>query len=717
MGERLDGIALAALRLGSLSGSVWEDIDFDGLRGEGEPGLPRVPVTLWRFGEPEPLAGTETGRDGSYRFDALPPGEYTLRFALPQGYLFALPSEHVPAEAGDRETEITVKLAMGEAIGGLDAGTLRPAALGGLVWSDSNNDGMLDANEPPIPGVALELFREGDPERTVAAAVSDGEGYWRMENLVPDTYRLRAALPDGYLFALAPKWSNANRAGNLYGTDGPAAVSGPIALEAGQRALRFHFGGVPAAHIAGGTWLDADDDGLRSPGDPALGGVRVSLLAGDAVIAAVDTGERGDYRFDGLRPGAYALRFELPHGYLFARAPQEEGAKAGLVHGLDGAVGESASFALAMGEWLTGRDTGALPGAAVQGAIWLDRDEDGVRGDGEEGCAGALVEILAADSDEALAGVRTQADGAFRFENLRPGSYRVRVDLPDGDLFAPQAGDVLKPLDDRQGLTAPFALEMGGEADLGPIAALHGASVGGAVWEDANVNGLFDHGEEPLADVGVVLLRRKGDAWETAGATQTDEQGEYRFDVLPPGTYAARFTLPAGYLFTDLPAAGAQGARSAVEPVAGQTGQTEPFRLDMGEKRGDLHAGGIRPGTVGDYAWVDLNGNGLQDYGEPPLPGVTVTLFVVGADGRATELSAARTDEYGLYRFEGLRPGVYRLRAELPAGYSFTVNRTGLQEIDSDIAEGPGPAGETADFSLRSGQTRRDIDIGARRSE
>jgi hypothetical protein len=34
MGQRLDGIALAALRLGSLSGSIWEDADYDGLRRE-----------------------------------------------------------------------------------------------------------------------------------------------------------------------------------------------------------------------------------------------------------------------------------------------------------------------------------------------------------------------------------------------------------------------------------------------------------------------------------------------------------------------------------------------------------------------------------------------------------------------------------------------------------------------------------------------------------
>jgi hypothetical protein len=80
------------------------------------------------------------------------------------------------------------------------------------------------------------------------------------------------------------------------------------------------------------------------------------------------------------------------------------------------------------------------------------------------------------------------------------------------------------------------------------------------------------------------------------------------------------------------------------------------------------------------------------------------------------EAGSAVTDEYGLYRFDDLRPGTYRLRATLPDGYAFTANRPDMPEIDSDIPEGPGPQGVTADFVIQSGQRRRDIDIGARRT-
>ncbi|MDL0403782.1 SdrD B-like domain-containing protein, partial [Corynebacterium lehmanniae] len=40
------------------------------------------------------------------------------------------------------------------------------------------------------------------------------------------------------------------------------------------------------------------------------------------------------------------------------------------------------------------------------------------------------------------------------------------------------------------------------------------------------------------------------------------------------------------------------------------------------------------PASVGDFVWEDSNGNGLQDEGEPPVAGVTVTVSAEGEDPR-----------------------------------------------------------------------------------
>ncbi|MBK7635956.1 MAG: hypothetical protein IPJ13_18015 [Saprospiraceae bacterium] len=55
--------------------------------------------------------------------------------------------------------------------------------------------------------------------------------------------------------------------------------------------------------------------------------------------------------------------------------------------------------------------------------------------------------------------------------------------------------------------------------------------------------------------------------------------------------------------------------------------------LDSGTLRTDIDAGYVSTsiGSISDFVWEDLNGNGLQDSGEPGILGVTVTL-----DGRST---------------------------------------------------------------------------------
>ncbi len=72
-------------------------------------------------------------------------------------------------------------------------------------------------------------------------------------------------------------------------------------------------------------------------------------------------------------------------------------------------------------------------------------------------------------------------------------------------------------------------------------------------------------------------------------------------------------------------------------------------------------------GGVSGIAWEDLNGNGIREPGEPPRPGVLVTV-------RSTQITASATSGAdGAYRLAGLLPGVYRLGAVAPSGYLLTT--------------------------------------------
>ena len=70
---------------------VWQDMDGDGRQDAGEPGIGGVTVTLYRDGVP--VATTTTNPDGSYLFEDVAPGHYTVTFAPPDGYEFSPPNQ------------------------------------------------------------------------------------------------------------------------------------------------------------------------------------------------------------------------------------------------------------------------------------------------------------------------------------------------------------------------------------------------------------------------------------------------------------------------------------------------------------------------------------------------------------------------------------------------------------------------------------------------
>jgi hypothetical protein len=74
------------------------------------------------------------------------------------------------------------------------------------------------------------------------------------------------------------------------------------------------------------------------------------------------------------------------------------------------------------------------------------------------------------------------------------------------------------------------------------------ASLSGYVYLDANNNGTFDSGEQPIANV-VVTLTGKDNLGDSISLTRcTAADGSYSFLGLRPGTYTLTETTPAGYL-------------------------------------------------------------------------------------------------------------------------------------------------------------------------
>jgi len=92
-------------------------------------------------------------------------------------------------------------------------------------------------------------------------------------------------------------------------------------------------------------------------------------------------------------------------------------------------------------------------------------------------------------------------------------------------------------------------------------------------------------------------------------------------------------------------------------------------------------------GALGDFVWIDGNGNGQQDAGELPVPGATVRLY----DGATGSLVATTTtDAAGKYLFGNLPAGKYVVEFVKPdfsgAVVDFTMFNVGPDVTDNDAA-------------------------------
>src|SRR5207237_511940 len=130
-----------------------------------------------------------------------------------------------------------------------------------------------------------------------------------------------------------------------------------------------------------------------------------------------------------------------------------------------------------------------------------------------------------------------------------------------------------------------------------------------------------------------------------------------QFSNLAPGTYTVSVTTPAGYV----PTATGQGT-TATDSNASPSGTT-PSALASGGSDQTIDFGFYKPVSIGNFVWNDLNGNGIQDNGEPGINGVKVT--VSGTTGTGASFSESQTTSgNGAYQFTDVPPGTYSVTVD-----------------------------------------------------
>ena len=402
--------------------------------------------------------------------------------------------------------------------------------------------------------------------------------------------------------------------------------------------------------------------------------------------------------------------------------------------------------------------------------VWIDSDKDGIQDPGETPVAGATVRLYAVDGTTLLGTAVTNAAGEYYFSsNVNEASagngdnsgggivvgsaFVVRMDNPSdyatgGPLFGytstkTAATDSVTSLDTAvdndastvrsypQLTTTVVAAGANNHTyDFGFVrSGSTPVAVGNYVWIDSDKDGRQDASERPIAGVVVTLFNADGTPAKaldgTAATATTNSEGYYFIDNLSPGSYYARFSLPAGYALTRKSAPGSTSANDSNPDET--TGLTPVFTIG-GSVAGDtivdtdpltkaqfvnptIDAGVIPIGTVsvGNFVWRDRNGDGLQGPIDKGVAGAR--LYLRDSKGRVVSdafgrpVKPQRTKKDGRYLFANLLPGKYAVQIVYPKGWlSTTPDRPG-RGINSS-------AFTATSRVLRAGESDMTLDFG-----
>jgi formylglycine-generating enzyme required for sulfatase activity len=300
-------VTITVSPVADLTGYKFEDLNANGLWDAGEPPMPGWTIVLEGVGE------RVTGPDGSYRFDNVPAGQYVLREIVQEGYAPTVPpnGEYLLGVG----TADMADLNFGNVLVRRD--------LSGLVFDDLDNDGVRDAGEAGIDGVAVALCREGTTQ-VWTTTTSNGE-LFTFEDLLPATYKLVETQPSGYLEGMetAGTWG-----GTVDNSQDCNEIRDILFRIGDPDATGYLFAEIRPSRLQGLVWEDFNDDGEVNFGEKAISGVEVRLTGTDDRQNAVDllmrTDSQGIFEFDigyepapgkYLRPGTYQLTETQPAGY------------------------------------------------------------------------------------------------------------------------------------------------------------------------------------------------------------------------------------------------------------------------------------------------------------------------------------------------------------------------------------------------------------------
>ncbi len=555
-------------------------------------------------------ASTDT--QGHYLVNGLPAGDFLLQAGDRQGVYVGEYHQDALFDEDSSPVAVVARGSLSDPLATLvDVDLDEGGAIEGLVYADADANGVRDAGEPGLVGLAIQVEEHAQPHRHLNGSTTDADGTFRVSGLPPGLdLRVRVdTWPTEFI-------------GVYY--------DGVVTLTAGATTPGIDFGLIAGATISGRVYEDLDASGTYDAGEE-IAGAWIQLYDFDTgdwfVNATTDSG--GGYELDGLTAGRYEVRLE-PDDRNFVRMYWD--------HRLDGPTPVEIPSVGGVPQDVPGIDFRVVQGFEIRGLVFFDADGDGLWDGGEPGEGGAWVNAWSVDGIHYTWG-GTDPDGTYVLHGVYPGRYHVQAGTQDriaefwqNVFFQEDAGEV--------DVTA-------GSAQNVDFSLIDGSSVGtlrGRVIDTVTL--------APIPDLDVQVWRFGNDNHFTGA--QTDAAGNFTVIDLPPGSYKVWFNT------------GGTDYVASFWSVSGTPGDTNPanLRIDYPALAGDgtdlgtfaLVLGAKLSGRV----FEDVNGNSVYDAGEERAD------VDVHADDFTTGeyLASGTSGADGRYEIRGLGAGSTRVYVE-----------------------------------------------------
>ncbi len=458
-GDDIDGLAgnddayeewgVKLYDLATKSGMKFNDLDADGVKDAGEPGLPGWTIyvdyndnSVLDTGEPFDV----TDATGSYTIEAIVPGTYKVREVSQTNWVCSFPNAGTEtAPVTSTQCWYNETFVEGGELTGNDFGNWATATKEGRKFQDANGDGDDEGGaDPGLGGWTINVYADSDgngvlssTEFAAGAVGTDttdaGTGAYSIGSLAPGKYVVCEVQQADWV-QTSPAGPDECTGSSTLGQDGWA-----ITLTSGQTDSGNDFGNFQLIDKSGSKYVDDEGDGSIA-GDSkytASWTIRIykddgdnALDAGDTVTSTTTNGS-GNYAFNNLGPGTYFVCEATASDWIQTFPKTVAGEVIDTCDNIAGNAEFGYKFTASSGEDQTLNDFGNFQLIDKSGFKFNDNDADGAfeplpNLQNDTKLTGWTVELWKLISGTWTWQATDVTDAAgYSFTNLGPGTYAV----------------------------------------------------------------------------------------------------------------------------------------------------------------------------------------------------------------------------------------------------------------------------------------------------